>query len=220
MLEYLKVLEPVLLVALGWAFGLLTPAITERIRRGYRAKDLTDSIVDELANLQYTMAALAWTVRAYYGDTSDAFIDRILPFIEAYRGPNRTDGMAETMARLRAVPQQVREAAHLQYRAKQGPTAGINIPHYSLPLFVAQISDLAICSFAFQRAILHVRFHLDLLNQSSTYLQALFDKSYANPNPTDLTAIRANTETTHRAVANRAETIIEAINGVRAAAAK
>ena len=59
MLEYLKQLEPVLTILVGWLLGVLTPGIVERIRRPYRSRDLRLAVVDEMLGLQYKMAIIA-----------------------------------------------------------------------------------------------------------------------------------------------------------------
>ena len=54
--EYLKQIETILTILLGWLLGLLTPGIAERIRRPYRRRDLMWAVVDEMLGIQHTMA--------------------------------------------------------------------------------------------------------------------------------------------------------------------
>jgi hypothetical protein len=74
-LEYLKQLEPVLTILVGWLLGVLTPGIVERIRRPYRSRDLRLAVVDEMLGLQYKMAIIAHQVRMYFAEATNAFID-------------------------------------------------------------------------------------------------------------------------------------------------
>jgi len=89
------------------------------------------------------------------------------------------------------------------------------IRQYALPLFVTQLADLAICPISFQRAVLHVRYHLDLYNQSIPYLQALSDKTYGTLDPKNHSIVVGNLEAGYQDLGERAEIIIEAISKVR-----
>jgi hypothetical protein len=204
----------ILMLLPGWLLGLLSPAIAERIRRGYRVKELTASIVDELVEFQHTMAVVSWSIRARYAETSDEFIDRILPIFDAYQGGNREERFTASIKRLWALPEAARAEAQRTFHA-QSPTHTINIPQYSLPLLVAQISDFSICPFPFQRAILHVRYRLDLFNQPIPYLRSLFDKTFTELSNLNVAAVKANTEMTPKSLARRAEMIVTAIDEVR-----
>jgi len=81
-LEYLKQLETVLTILLGWLLGLLTPGIAERIRRPYRRRESIRAVVDEMLSLQHTMAIVAYQMRAMRAEVSDSFLDGVLPVIE------------------------------------------------------------------------------------------------------------------------------------------
>src|SRR5260370_994327 len=63
----------------------------------------------------------------------------------------------------------------------------------------------------FQRAVLHIRYHLDLYNQLAAYTQSQFDKTFNNPSPQDRAALVTNQEEGYRDVCQRAEAIMRAI---------
>ena len=110
------------MVIVGWLFGLLTPGIAERIKRPYRRKELTAAIVDEMGSLQYVMAVMACTIRSRYADVSDAFLDEILPMLEAYDGPDRDEKFIEGMKKLRALPEAERKLCDEAMRKGSGVT--------------------------------------------------------------------------------------------------
>ena len=56
-------MHDLLYLLLGWLLGLLSPGIAERIRRKHKAKDLVNSVVGELAELQYTVSLVAARLR-------------------------------------------------------------------------------------------------------------------------------------------------------------
>jgi hypothetical protein len=196
----------------GWLLGVLTPGIVERIRRPYRRDDLTRAVVDEMLGLQYTMAILAHRIRAFFAEASDAFIDEVLEIVEKYRGPDRDENYINALKGSRSRPETIRAEVH---RAMRRPNVGLTLKQYSIPLFVAQIGDLAICSRDFQRAVLHIRYHLDLLNQDVISAQSLFDKTFSKPTDEDREALIANQEHCYRDACTRAEIIMRAIGDLQ-----
>lgn len=212
MVEYLKQFDTVLTILLGWLLGLLTPGIAERIRRPYRRRDLMVAVIDELIGLQYTMATFAYSIRTRYSDVSDAFLDQMLPIVEGHSGPDRSEDFIRALKGLRSLPQVQRAAMHQNMRV---PDMGITLQQYDIPLFATQIADLAICKVDFQRAVLHIRFHLSLFNRLVPYVQSLFEKTYDNPTPENRARLIANQERTYRDAGKRAEFIVQAIRDLR-----
>jgi hypothetical protein len=212
MLEYLKQFNSVLTILLGWFLGLLTPSIAERIRRPYRRRDFMRAVVDEMCGLQYTMAMVAYQVRERRANVSNAFLEEILPILEGYNGPDRSDGQIEAARNSRRLSEKDRAA---EYQAMRKPNVGMVLRQYSTPLFAAQMTDLALCELDFQRAVLRIRHHLDLFNQFVPYTQSLFDKTFSNPGPKDREALMANLEEGYRNSGTQAEIIIRAIRDLQ-----
>ncbi|HZT33485.1 MAG TPA: hypothetical protein VFA33_26595 [Bryobacteraceae bacterium] len=212
MLDYVGELEPLLMLVLGWAMGLLSPTIVEKIRRRYKQRDLMNAVVDEFLGLQYTMTMVAWIHRARNAEVTDSFLDSIIPIIEQYKGPDRNEEMITAMKRSRERPEQDRIAHH---KVMRKPESGLSVKQYALPLFVSQMADLSMCPIDFQRAVLNIRYHLDLYNQSIPLLQSLFDKTFASLTEENLAIIRANIEQGYKDVGQRAEIIKNAISELR-----
>lgn len=212
MMEYAKQLETILAILLGWLLGLLTPVISDRIRRPYRRRDLVRAVVEEMLSLQYTLATVAYLVRSRRADLPDAFLDLILPLFEQYEGPDRSDSFIETLKKFRAIPERDRSAI---LQTKQDSNVGMALRQYSMPLFATQIADLAICSPDFQRSVLNIRYHLDLYNQLVPYTHSLFEKTYNKPSPEDRASLIANQERGYRDAGVRAEIIVQAISDLR-----
>lgn len=105
-----------------------------------------------MLDLQYTIATVAVQIRAYFAQASDAFIDEVLPIIEKYSGPGRDENFINALKGLRSRPEAVRAEVE---RDRRRSNPGLTLRQYSIPLFVTQIGDLAICSLDFQRAVLH-----------------------------------------------------------------
>ena len=211
MFEFLSSIGPVLLLLLGWLMGLLSPGIAERIRRGYRRRDLVRAVLDELLGLQHLMAIVAYRIRARRSEVTNDFLDAIIPVLNNYKGPDRIEGMIEAIKTSRNIPEDERTTIH---EAMRKPNVGLSLRQYSLPLITTQISDLTICSLAFQRAVLHVRFHLDLCNQFVPYSQALNDRTFSDLSPENREAVITNLEQGYKEYGDRAERIVEAITAI------
>jgi hypothetical protein len=101
-------LSTIVTIFFGWLLGLLTPGVAERIRRPYRRHDLMRAVVDEMRELQFTMANVAYRIRARRAEVTDAFLDEILPILEGYHGPESIEGFVERTKTNRAVPEEGR----------------------------------------------------------------------------------------------------------------
>jgi hypothetical protein len=212
MVEYLKQLDTVLMILVGWLLGLLTPGIAERIRRPYRRRDLMQAVVNEMLGLQHTMAVVAYRARVRRVDVSDAFLDKILPIVEGYNGPDRIESLVEGLKKSRSLSEEQRAALH---QAMRKPNVGVALRQYAIPLLTTQIPDLAICSLDFQRSVLNIRHHLDLFNQLVPYTQSLLEKTFNNPSAADREALITNLEEGYRSAGERAEIITKAIGELR-----
>jgi len=211
--HYFTDLAPLLMLLLGWLLGLLAAPITDRIRRGYRRKDLIQAVVHELLGLQYTMILVAYMLRSRSAELPDAFLDFILPIAERYHGLDRHDEMIVAMKAIRETPEQDRLAI---YQAQKRPqNVGVAMKQYALPLFAAQVSDLAICPFEFQSAVLHIRYQLDLFNQTVSDLRSSGEKTFTDLTPESRKAVMSNIEICFQDLKTRAESIVNAIETVK-----
>jgi hypothetical protein len=213
LLDNLKAFESILMLILGWLFGLFTSPIAERIRRHYRRRDLTQAVTDELIGLQHLMAVVSFHIHARYAEVPDKVLDKLISIMEDYAGMDRDEGAIETLRTIRKVPETQRTAA---YQASQRPDrAALGLKQYSTPLFIAQISDLAICSLDFQRRVLHIRHHLELYNQQAAFAQSQFEKTFAGLSEENRKILIENQERTYRNARTQAEVIVEAVADLR-----
>jgi hypothetical protein len=178
---------------------------------GYRRRDLIRGVLDELLSLQHLMAIVAYRIRSRNMLVTNAFLDAIIPILENYKGRDRVEQMIEAIKDSRKLPDDQRTAIH---QAMKKPNVSLALRQYSLPLITTQTSDLTICSLDFQRAVLHVRFHLDLCNQLVPYTQTLHEKTFSDLSPENREAVIANLEQSYRQYGDRAELIVEAIKAL------
>ena len=78
-------MENLLPLLIGWLLGTLSPGIAERIRRKHTQRDLIRSVLAELADLQYTMALVAHSLRTRQAQATDEFLDWLIPIVASLR---------------------------------------------------------------------------------------------------------------------------------------
>ena len=146
----------------GWLFGLISPNLVDRLRRPYVRRQLADSVLAELDEMRYTMASAAYAAKDHLVETSDEFLDWVIPIITAYEGPRASARLGPTVKHLRSLGQEQRLAA-LGAAKVSGRSLGLK--EYGLPFTAAKASDLSVCSLGFQRGVFAVIGQLDQFNQ-------------------------------------------------------
>jgi len=147
--------DKLLWLLLGWLFGLLSPGIAERIRRKHRRVDVARSVKDELSQLRYLMAVVAYTMRARSAQVSDDFLDWLRPIVRNYRGPEANSKFAEALDLSRSkLTEEQRRAIDT---ALNSPTRGLAVKQQFLPVVEAMTSELSICPLEFQRRVLQIK---------------------------------------------------------------
>ena len=115
---------------LGWLLGLLSPGITERIRRKYRSKELRQSLIAEMRDLRYRMANVAHRVSENQGLVTDELLDWLLPTLRSYDGPLASTEYVDAVAKTREIPARGAPKGHLELYGGYG----LHLKEYSLPL--------------------------------------------------------------------------------------
>ena len=182
-------MRELLYLLLGWLLGVLSPFIAERIHRKHRQQDFVSSVVIELGELQYILAAVAFKMRSKVFTLTDKFLDWLLPIVSSYSGPGKNPTLAATLTKLREGSEDQRRQA-LTLMRDEG--RGFTLKRYEVPFLVAQASELSICSLDFQRRVFRVKSKLDLFNQHVSYLQGQFEKTF------DASIVGANRDVVER----------------------
>jgi len=198
---------------LGWLLGLLGPGITERIRRRYRQRDVVASIVNEMVELEYTLAAVSWKMRLKREDLTDDYLAWLQPIVDGYSGPEKSPGLADALRTIRkGTDTERRQAAKLL----QDNTRGLSLKRYQVPFISAQAAEVSLCPLDFQRRVYRVMARLDLFNQEGTFLQGQFDRTF------DVSIVGANRESVERDLkegyanlARSSEGVAKAIGDIR-----
>jgi hypothetical protein len=209
-------MENLLHLLLGWLLGLITLGIAERMRRGYRKRELVASVTGELADLQYIIAVLAFRLRANLGEATDEFLDWLIPIIREYDGPSKIPEMGDNLLKIRLYPEEQRRVADLAI-SQRDLGVGLILMKYDLPFLTAQSAELSICPLDFQRGVSWVKWQLDYFNQGVDYLRSQYEKTFDTAIVGDnRQVIETNLTNGYKNLAIRAVSIAKAIGDMRA----
>jgi hypothetical protein len=201
-----SVLDPLLLVLLGFLLGVLGPVITDYLRTQRRTTELMKTIQRELIEIQYIMAILAFLMYHKVGEMPE-FMNWLWRIIEPYRGPEFDASFIEGLAGLRAAPEETRR--DLMRLSSAGADKGKTLKEETIPLLDAHVADLWTFPIRFQVAAINVKRHLNIYNQHVRYMQTLFDKTFSADEENGK-ILRSNLESGYRQLAQIARRVADA----------
>ncbi len=173
---------------LGWLLGLLSLPIGDAIRRWRERGELATAIKAELAELRYTMALVADTMKSTTGQRDAGFLAWLEQTVAAYKGVDPEQ--PKFLTALRTLRSQLAGAAP---PSQSSTTSGVNLKTYELPFLSSQVHKLDICSIAFQQRVLQIKTQLDLFNSETTFLMRQFDLTFdPSLDAANRVAVRAN----------------------------
>ncbi len=172
------VLEPILMVILGWLLGLLAPVIVDQLKKPYRRKEIVTAILAELSEFQKLVTLAAWDARRRSGQMTDSFLDFAIQSLESCANPNPKVEELEVLKNLRLSRSETEERRISEYIKHRDPNSLPSSPHYFLPMSTALTLDLTICPLPFYLELLQIRHQLELLNQGSDKQAQWFEKTF------------------------------------------
>src|SRR5437667_8317049 len=123
-------------LVLGWLFGLLSPQISDAIRRRYDRKRLISCFLDELKALRLKLALGAYRLRSHLGTVDDDFVAFLDPIIQGFEGPDIDKSAFGAFNTLKTLSNEQRRAIHV---ATREPGRGIRPGKLSVPFISAQL---------------------------------------------------------------------------------
>lgn len=162
-------------IAIGWALGLLSPMIIEKIKRHYKLKELRKAIQNELDELQYVLALTAYRLHDHNGELTDEFLNWFENTISNYNGDEPKENFMELLPTLRNVPES--ERFSVIYPDGRN-NIGVGLISQITPLLDAHINDIASMPLIYQSRLLRVKKRLHSYNQNVTFLQKKLDDTF------------------------------------------
>jgi hypothetical protein len=201
-----------LLSLLQWLLGLLGPNLTDKIQRPRRRLDLMNGIHAELDHHRYVLAALAYKLQSFMAEVDHDFINWILPILENYSGPDAEPALAVSYRKLLSLTNDQIRAIHI---AMHKPGSAVGLKTYALPFLDSQVPSLGICEADYQRRVLQIKSHQELMNQDIEFARATlgqtFDPSITGANRE---AVVQNLEKSYRTIARKARELASEITAL------
>ena len=174
--------EKLLLVALGWLLGIISPVIVDAIRRRRENALGRTAILSELRELAYKLALAAYGVRMEHGTVDHAFLQWLKPLLEQYAGFYDAQAFVPRLRTLIAMNEQ--ELAQMNKHTAQAGSKGLMLQRYPVPLLDSRVAALWSFDTEFQRQLLEIRTRLelldDLVDRSRKYFDLTFTKLEGN----------------------------------------
>jgi len=198
---------------LGWLLGVLSPVISERVLVRYRRNEFIRTAIQELQDLQFRMALLAYRVRSYLTTVDAEFAAWLQPILESYDGPEKDPRAIEGFRKLAGMKDEDRKAVQAALRR---PGQSPRLIPFELGYLPQQSSLLSNYPADFQRRVGEISSQLRILNAQADFTMRMFEKTF---DPAIVEANRAvvlaNLEEGYAKVAARAQIIATAIGELR-----
>ena len=200
--------QTILLLVLGWLFGLLSPAIVDAIRLRRENIRGRTAIKAELNQLSEILVFAAFQARRAAGT-----IDR--PFLEWLRLTLKSDSSVAAHSLLIAVesglsatPDELSQVAELMATPADKATI---LQHYPAPLLDARVAALWSFETAFQRQLLEIHKDLRLLADIVAQSREFFRLSFNEMSSANHDLAVGNLRQSYRNYAERAKIIVDHI---------
>ena len=204
--------NPYAMLFLGWMLGFLSPLLTDCIRDVLSKGKIRKAIENELSELRYRMAALAFGLVLTHGKFDRAFLTWFKTTIQDYSGVHQEG--ADILSKAVELLEQSDESIAKFVNSQQTPTSykATALKQYSLPYLETHLSDLDRFSEESQGQLLEIRVQLGFLNDRvddhSFFYQKTFDSSIDEINAT---LIQENLKSIYSLVAENAQHVADQI---------
>lgn len=156
--------QKIVLLIIGWLFGLLGPAVVDLIRTRRHITSLKAALITELQELEIRLAESAFYLAERTGKLDRTFLRWLLAAYERYRGAYVDDEMPALVRKL--IEQQegeLRSAAQRRAAARTGQ--GVMLRKYPVPVLEAILPYLPYISVRVQQELLELKTTLAILEQ-------------------------------------------------------
>jgi hypothetical protein len=173
-----EAIEKLALLAVGWVFGLLGPAIADQIKR-WRENSLgRKAIVGELRELGCLLSIAIYGVHLQHGSIDRDFVNWIKADLEDHATGDQVKSLIPMLQQMLTCSEEDFTAVARHAALKQGK--GTVLQKYPALLLDARVSALWSFETSFQRSLLSIRQHInildDLVDRTRKYHDMTFSK--------------------------------------------
>lgn len=205
----------ILLLILGWLFGLLSPAIVDAIRNCRDRKVVKGVLLSELHELRYRLMMHVYQVESKYGNLNHGFFEWAQSVLTEYSGINSSESLLNTIGPLLKLSEEEMAAYAQMARAHRQSHGGLSLRKHSLAMMDANLKSVGDFDPIFRGRVLEIKTRLEFLNEIIDDTRYYFQLSFQNGiTPENYQIANANLIQTYKFYAARAKDIIEIIGKV------
>lgn len=209
--------KDVLLLILGWLFGLLSPGIIDYFRKRREIKAVRTVTLTELRETQLRLLMMVFRIRSRYGVLDRKFFDWAKSILERYDGINSGESLLRTIGPLLKMDE--KELSELlQYHAQQNsrPEAGLSLKKLSTSFLEANMASLAILEKDFVGHLLEIKTRIGFMNEMVDESRYYFQLSFQiGISPENHKIANLNMINTYKSYENQAHDTADIIHKLR-----
>ena len=202
--------QSILLILLGWLLGLLGPTIIDAIKKRYRRIEISNTIINELKELQYRLTSCVFSINNRYGLVDHDLLKWALSVFEKYDGMYADEKLLQILeSQLELTTDQLLEIGE---RMKSDGTMALSLRKFSTPFIDHNLEKLSLLPASYQFFILEKKSQVTLLNEliddTKFYFKMTFDSSVSETNHN---IARIEQERIYKLIADKSKSISLAI---------
>ena len=167
-------LEKILLIVLGWLFGLLGPAFVNAIKQNREDKACRTAIFSELKSLARILTLAAHRIRMHQENITDSHLQWTIKQLETFSYPEDRK-IQEVVAKMLTYPIEQRISELTQTRK---PKKSLGLQKYPVPVLDSRVAALYTLKTTDQVALLGIRTHLGFLDDAVDRVRKFNDMTF------------------------------------------
>ena len=204
----LELSQTILLLILGWLFGLLSPAIVDAIRLRRENVRGRAAIKAELDQLSEILVFAAFQARKAAGTMDRSFLEWLRSNLKQDNSAEACSLLVMVDSGLSATPDDLAQAVELMATPADKATI---LQHYPAPLLDARVAALWSFETDFQRQLLEIHKDLRLLADIVVQSCEFFRLSFTEMSSANYDLAAGNLRQSYRNYAERAKIIVDHI---------
>lgn len=200
-----EILLAVLLIVVGWLFGLLSPIITNYNSRIRNNTEILSALRVEMDELKFRLAASCYRINIHLGAVNRELLEWIEPILSNYTGINPSKLILDSIrSQLQLSDEQI---ANFVDTTKADSEIGLSLKKYNIPLLETNYSHVPGFSNSMQNKLIELRTNINMLNEEVDQARYYFNLTFKHElsdNNRDIVSINLkNTYTQYAALAKK-----------------
>ncbi|MCR4334767.1 MAG: hypothetical protein NUV47_03530 [Patescibacteria group bacterium] len=170
----------ILILVLGWLFGLLSPIIVDAIRNRRESIIIKKALISELQEFRYRLMLNVYIIESKHGKLDHEFFEWAQTILSRYTSINSSGSLLKAIGPLLKLTKD--EMASYSEMAKQQrkSNSGISLKKHSLSILNTNMVVLARFDSIFQSQLLEVRTRMGFLNEIADEARYYYKLSFQN----------------------------------------